>query len=44
MKILKVISKQNSAFTTIKYCMDTKKGIVAMSQLDACSCTGNGLC
>lgn len=44
MKILKVISKQSSIYSSIKYCMDTKKGITAMNQLDACGCTGNGVC
>ena len=44
MKIIKVIGLQCNTYNNIKDSMDVTKGISAANNLDACGCTGNGLC
>lgn len=44
MKIIKVIGLQCNTYNNIKDSMDVTKGISVANNLDACGCTGNGLC
>ncbi len=42
MKIVK--TKKANAYTSIKNSMDSTREIAIESNLDACGCTGNGMC
>ena len=44
MKILKVVSSEINALKSISSSMDGEKSIAVANMLDACGCTGNGMC
>ena len=44
MKLLKVNKSSGSALKAIKNSMSSKKKVVVCNNLDACGCTGNGVC
>ena len=44
MKIIKIISSESNVLKSISSSMDSEKTPSVANMLDACGCTGNGLC
>lgn len=44
MQIKKIVVSKSNALKSIKNSMKNKKEIVLSNSLDACGCTGNGVC
>ncbi len=44
MKIIKIISSENGVFNYINSSMSNTETVTTVNLLDACGCTGNGLC